>query len=179
MPSDGIACRNRGGAGKVVVAESNMKLQLLNQSMGDLAALADMKATKEDICNAFHVPIAYFTSQTNLANLQASQSQHMTQAIAPRIQRRDEKLNQTLVPLFDPSGRLFLASEDPIPVDQDASLAQLDKDMEYGILSINEVRSGRGLPPAPWGNVPWLPTRWAPTDQPRTTGLPDTPRGTP
>jgi HK97 family phage portal protein len=158
----------RGGAGKVVIAESNMKVQLLNQSMGDLAALADIKATKEDICNAFHVPIAFFTSQTNLANLQASQSQHMAQAIAPRLQRRDEKLNHCLVPLFDPSNRLFFASDDPVPADQQASIQQQELDLEYGILTINEIRSGRGLPAVPWGEVPWLPVRWAPTDQPRT-----------
>jgi len=158
----------RGGQGKVVIAESNMKLQLLNQSMGDLAALADMKATKEDICNAFHVPTAFFTSQTNLANLQASQAQHMGQAIAPRLVRRDEKVNHSLLPLLDPSGRLFIASEDPVPADQDASIVQLEKDLQYGVLSINEVRSGRGLPPVPWGDDPWLPVRWAPTTQPRT-----------
>ena len=55
----------------MVVAESSLKVPLLNQSMGDLAALADMKATKEDIANAFHVPHRVSDSQTNLANLQA------------------------------------------------------------------------------------------------------------
>ncbi len=150
----------RGGAGKVVVAESAVKLQLLQQSMGDLAALADMKATKEDIANAFHVPIAYFTSQTNLANLQASQAQHMQQAISPRIQRRDEKLNQCLLPLFDKSGRLFMTSDDPQPLDQEADIMQLNLDLKYGILSINEVRGGRGLPPVSWGDAPWLPSLW-------------------
>jgi HK97 family phage portal protein len=165
----------RGGSGKVVVTESNMKLQLLSQSLGDIAALADMKATKEDIVNAFHCPISFFTSQTNLANLLASQAQHMSQAITPRIQRRDQKLNQSLVPLYDDSGRLFLSSDDPVPVDQSATIAQLGLDMQYGVLSINEVRSGRGLAPAAWGDVPWLSTRWAPTDVPRgTTGEPET-----
>jgi HK97 family phage portal protein len=157
----------RGGAGKVLVADSSLKLQLFQQSMGDLAALADMKATKEDIVNAFHVPIAYFTSQTNLANLQASVAQHMLQAIGPRIQRRDEKLNQHILPIYDDSNRLFFASEDPTPVDKEASIAQQDLDMKYGILSINEIRGGRGLPPVPWGHQPWLPIRWSPTDQPR------------
>ena len=167
----------RGGAGKVVVTDSSMKLQLLNQSMGDLAALADMKVTKEDIANAFHVPIAFFTSNTNLANLQAAQAQHMAQAIGPRIERRDDKLNHCLMPLFDPSGRLFLASEDPAPLDQAANVMQLDCDMKYGIYSINEVRSGRGLPPVPWGDQPWLPTRWAPTNVPRA--MPASPNSPP
>src|SRR5208283_614628 len=39
----------RGGSGKVLVGESGLSVQLLSHSMGDLAALADMKATKEEI----------------------------------------------------------------------------------------------------------------------------------
>ncbi len=125
--------------------------------MGDLSALAEMGATKELIANAFHCPIAFFTTQTNLANLSASKSQHMDQAVSPRLERRDEKLNAQLIPLYDPTGRLFLASEDPVPVDQNLSVVQQQADLKYGVASVNEVRSERGLPPAPWGDVPWLP----------------------
>jgi HK97 family phage portal protein len=159
----------KGGAGKVVVAESSLKVNVLQHSLGDLALLAEQNATKEMIANAFHVPIAFLTSQTNMANLQASVQQHMTQCIGPRLQRRDEKLNELLVPLYDPTGRLFLASEDPVPVDQDAVLQQLQADLNLGILTINEVRSGRGLPAVEWGDLPWLSTRVAQTDVPRTT----------
>ena len=56
------------------------------------------------IANAFHCPIAFFTTQTNLANLMTSQTQHMDQAVSPRLERRDEKLNAQLVPLYDPTG---------------------------------------------------------------------------
>ncbi|MBI3821447.1 MAG: phage portal protein, partial [Planctomycetes bacterium] len=41
-----------GGQGKALVADSSLTITLLSQSMGDLAALADMKATKADIANA-------------------------------------------------------------------------------------------------------------------------------
>ena len=156
----------RGGSGKVIVAESGLKVQLLQQSMGDLASLAEMGKTKEDICNAFHIPVAYFTSQTNLANLQASERLHMTKAIEPRLTRRDEKINQQLIPLYDPTGRLFLASEDPVPVDADQSIAQETLDLKYGVVTINELRGERGLPAVEYGNTPWLPLMWAPTDMP-------------
>jgi HK97 family phage portal protein len=159
----------RGGSGRVLVADTGMQVQILQHSMGDLAALADVAATKEDICNAFHCPIAFFTANTNLANLQAADSQHLSKCIHPRLTRRDEKLNEQLIPLYDPSGRLFLASEDPTPVDQDLTIKQQENDLKYGVVSVNEVRSERGLPPVPWGNVPWLPDRWLPTDQPRST----------
>jgi HK97 family phage portal protein len=145
----------RGGAGRVLVAESGVRVQVLSHSLGDLAALADYRLTKEDIANAFQVPLSFLTAQTNLANLQAAEHQHLAKAILPRLRRRDQKLNEQLVPLFDPTGRLFLASPDPVPANRDHELKQLTVYLKYGVLSINEVRQQQGLPPAPWGDRPW------------------------
>jgi HK97 family phage portal protein len=157
----------QGGAGKVLVGDSKLNVNVLNASMGDLAQLAEIRATVEDVCNAFHVPIAYMTTNTNLANLQAAQLQHLTNCIHPRLERRDEKLNEQLVPLFDPTGRLFVASEDPTPMDAEASWQQQRIDMEYGVRTINEMREEESLPPVPWGNEPWLPVNMAPVSVPR------------
>ncbi|HYT92897.1 MAG TPA: phage portal protein [Gemmataceae bacterium] len=145
----------RGGAGKVLVAESGVRVDILSHSMGDLAALADMKATKEDIANAFHIPLPFLTGETNLANMQASDHLHKTLAIVPRLQRRDETLNEQLLPRYDDSGRLFVASEDPTPEDRDRSLKQDESDLKYGVRTINEIRAGRGLPQVPWGERPF------------------------
>jgi hypothetical protein len=157
----------RGGASRIMVAEAGMKVQLLTQSLGDLAALADLRATKEDVANSFHVPLAFLTTETNLANLQAAEHQHTAKAIGPRLRRRDEKLNEQLIPLYDPTGRLFLASEDPVPLNFENSLKELELKLQYGVYTINDVRATEGQPPVPWGDQPWLPTRWAPADQPR------------
>src|SRR4029077_8007485 len=124
----------QGGAGKVLVAEDSLKIQLLNHSIGDLAALAETKTTKEDIANAFHVPLAFLTTETNLANLQAAEHQHMAKAIAPRLQRRDEKINEQLIPLYDPTGRLFVASEDPVPVNRELSAKEQELNLKYGVV---------------------------------------------
>jgi HK97 family phage portal protein len=150
----------RGGAGRVLVAEKAMRVHLLEHSMGDLAALADLRATKEDICNAFGVPLAFLTTETNLANLQAAEQQHARHAILPRLRRRDEKLNEQLVPLFDPTGRLFLASDDPVPENREQSARERELALRFGVVTINEVRSEQGLPPVPWGDAPWLPGEW-------------------
>jgi HK97 family phage portal protein len=154
----------RGGAGRVLISESGMRVSVLSHSMGDLAALAEYGATKEDIANAFHVPVSFLSKETNLANLQAAEHQHMSKAIFPRLQRRDEKINEQLVPLYDPSGRLFVASEDPIPYNQEIAWRTLEMDLKYGLVTINETRADRGLPPVPWGDSPWLPVGWAPAD---------------
>ncbi len=91
----------RGGMGRVLVAESAMNVALLNNSLADLGAMAEYGHTRQDIANAFGVPIAFLTAESNLANLQVSESQHMKLAIRPRLSRRDEKLNEQLVPRFD------------------------------------------------------------------------------
>jgi HK97 family phage portal protein len=144
----------RGGQGKALVADSALSVTLLSHSMGDLAALADMKATKADIANAFHVPLPFLSGETNLANMQASDHLHKTLAILPRLRRRDEKLNEQLIPLFDPSGRLFFHSPDPTPANQKAILDQEQSDLKFGVRTINEVRASRGMAPVPWGDKP-------------------------
>jgi len=141
----------RGGHGQALVTDGSYKIHLLSQSLGDLAALADMKATKEDIANAFHVPLPFLTGDTNLANMQAADHLHKTLAIVPRLRRRDEKLNEQLVPLFDSTGRLFFATDDPTPRNLDFQLRQEASDVRLGIRTINEVRAGRGLGPVEWG----------------------------
>ena len=144
----------RGGQGQALVADTSLKVNVLSHSMGDLAALADMKATKEDIANAFHVPLPFLSGDTNLANLQAADHLHKTLAIVPRLRRRDEKINEQLIPLYDPSGRLFVASDDPTPANQDFVLRQEQADVRNGVRTINEVRAGRGLAPVAWGDAP-------------------------
>lgn len=142
----------RGGTGRVLVADMALRVQLLNHSLGDLAALADLRATREEICNAFHVPPAFLSTDTNLANLQAAEQQHLSRAIVPRLRRRDEKLNEQLIPLYDPSGRLFLAADDPSPRDRELNLKEREMLLKYGVLTVNEARSSLGLPPLPESN---------------------------
>lgn len=162
----------KGGAGKALVAESGLKVSLLAHNMGDLTTLAEHGASKEDICNAFHVPLSYFTSNTNLANLEAAESQHLNLAISPRLIRRDQKLNHQFMPMWDTGGTLFLGSEDPTGVDAAYDTVWLDIHMKYGLNTINEVRAEKGLEPVPWGDVPWMPLSMAPTDFPTPDRIP-------
>ena len=76
----------------------------------------------------------------------------------------DEKISEKLIPLFDRSGRLFVASDDPVPSNAELEMKRQELDLRYGVISINEVRQQRGLPPVSWGDKPWLPLQWAPTD---------------
>jgi HK97 family phage portal protein len=145
---------SRGGQGKALVSDYRLKVTVLSHSMGDLAALADAKASKEDIANAFHVPLPFLSGDTNLANMQAADHLHKSLAILPRLRRRDEKLNEQLIPLYDPTGRLFFATPDPTPANQVFQLQQEQADLKLGVRTINEIRAARGLAPVPWGDRP-------------------------
>jgi hypothetical protein len=113
-----------------------------------------MKANKEDIANAFHIPLPFLTGETNLANMQAADHLHKSLAILPRLRRRDEKLNEQLIPLYDSTGRLFIQTPDPTPANQQFVLQQEQADLRQGVRTINEVRASRGLAPVAWGDGP-------------------------
>src|SRR5439155_22650319 len=127
--------------GKVRDNDAGLNVVMLAHSMIDLTALADQKATKEDIANAFHVPLPFLSGDTNLANMQAADHLHKTVAIRPRLRRRDEKLNEQLLPYYDDTGRLFLMSDDPTPELQENLWKQEETDLKYGVRTINELRS--------------------------------------
>ena len=50
-------------------------------------------------------------------------------------------------PLFDPTGRLFLAADDPAPGNREMTLKEREAYLRLGVLSVDEVRSELGLPP--------------------------------
>ena len=168
----------RRGTGRVLVADTSLKVSVVQNPLGELAVLADAGGTRADIANAFGVPLAYLTSDTNLANLQAAERQHLAVAIRPRLKRRDQRLTSALARLFDPTGTLFFASDDPSPGERDEAMKRQELDLQQGVRSINEIRVARGLDPAPWGASPWLPVAWAPTDIPgRIDIAPESGRG--
>jgi HK97 family phage portal protein len=144
----------KGGSGRVLVTDNDFKVSTIQYSPADLAHLAEAGATRDEIANAFGVPLAYLTKESNLANLQAARVQHLSLTILPRLRRRDDRINECLVRRFDPTGRLFLASDHPVPEDRELLLRQQETDLRLGVVTINEVRQSRGLPPVSWGNGP-------------------------
>src|SRR5204863_9185908 len=83
--------------------------------------------------------------------------QHPALKIRPKLRRRDGKINEQLIPLYDATGRLFVASDDPAPESVELQLQQQEADLKWGVRTINEVRAERGLPAVGWGDRPWVP----------------------
>ena len=154
----------RGGSGLPHFAQTPLRVDILGFAESQVALLSEHGATKEDILNGFGVPVSFYTRETNMANLQASTEYYMRGTIRPRIYRRDHTFTQRLCSLYDPTGALFLSSEDPVPEDLEAKARRQEADLKSGKRSINEVREEDGMPPVDWGETPWLPTYFAPVD---------------
>lgn len=146
----------RAGAGGVFIASEAIDISPLTFSSKDAELLARKEVTKNDIANAFSVPLALLESKNiNRATLEAAMFQHGFYAIKPRIKYIQETLNEFYFPMF---GRdLKIKFSDPVPIDVDRKSAMEKQDLEIGVITINEVREKRGLEPVIWGDEPWFP----------------------
>src|SRR6185437_14153032 len=73
-------------------------------------------------------------------------------------------------PLFDPTGRLFLAYDSLVPEDEVFVLEQTRTAGLTGAITRNEIRAAVGLNPVPWGDLPLAPNNMVDVDP--TTGHP-------
>ena len=156
-----------GGGGGVLVGESGLDYKPLVFPPSDLAALQLRKVSKEEIANAFQVPISLLrTEDVNRANAEAGNYRHAIDAVRPRCIRMQERINKDLCPKFDPDGRLFVAFDDPVPENETEKRENRKMFLMYGVKTINEIRAEDGLPPKKWGDEPILPTNVAPLSHP-------------
>lgn len=161
------ATRGRN-AGRNAFIPDTIDVKAIGWSPNDLQYSQLQKDIRERICNAFHVPVSFFTdASSNLANASSGERKMMRFAVKPRLKRLADTLNQTLVPMFDDEpGKLLISFPDPVP--EDEKMAILRNTAYVGkILTPNEIREeldmephedGDGLkgnaPPMPFGAPP-------------------------
>lgn len=145
------------GAGGVFVCRDSLKVDALAYPARDLGELAESQASLEQIARAFDVPLSMLNRDSNRASAEQGRAQHASEAVAPRLARIADRLNQSLVPLFDPSGRLFLRFDDPVKESVELRLRTRAMNLRLGFTTINEERAEEGYPPVPWGDQPFRP----------------------
>jgi len=146
----------QGGEGGVVVWESALEMKPLSFKARDMEMLARFGVTKTEVLNAYGVPPALMDSMKSRAELNAAQAQHGRQAIWPRLERQDERINQKLTTMF--SDRLFVVSDDPVPEDVERKIKVRESNLKTGHTTINEERLADNKNEVEWGREPWLPT---------------------
>ena len=137
-----------GRSGGAWVPDDPVTLTPVTIPPRDLARLEINKWSKNDVANAFQVPFALIADAShNRQQLEAAELQHAKHAILPRLNRNVCVLNDLLLRLYDDTGRLFLAYDDPIPENREEKLKENIQLKINGVKTANEVRDEYGMPP--------------------------------
>ena len=164
------------GQGRAMVVSDEIEVKTLTIPPKDAEAALMHGLTKEDIANAFGVPMSLLqTKDVNRANAEAGHYQLARNAILPRCRRLEQRLTQRFAMLFDP--RLFLAFDDPVPESRELALAERSASLANGLISINEGRQECGREPIPEGDVHLVPSSQVPlsSDPPAPPAPPPSP----
>jgi len=145
---------NRGKQGGIFVSPEKIKIEPVQVPLRDLARMEISKWTKNDIANASSVPFALISDAShNRQQLEAAEIQHAKHAVIPRHRRVSCVYNDQLLSRYDPTGRLFLAYDDPIPEDRAVKLQEHTQLVMNRIETPNEARQAYNLPPIAGGDV--------------------------
>ena len=137
-----------GRAGKVKVMDEDWSLDALGFAPKDMEYLSGRVCTLKEIAGAFGIPYSMLdTSDSKKATSELGLYWHSKNAIMPRVKRIEEKLNERLIPMFDDSGKMFIAFEDVVPEDKAAIVEENVAYINVGVKSVNEVRREIGLEP--------------------------------
>jgi len=162
---------NMAGRGGLMVSEYPGTLHPLQWPPRDIVEIQRAKAIKTDICNVFGVPDAKLErNAANLAGAKTADYAHKVDAGLPRLRRIEETLNARLLPMFDGTGRLFVAYDSPVPEDEIFELEQVRTAGQIGALTRNEIRASVGLDPVSWGEQPLVQNNMVEVDP--TSGKP-------
>lgn len=145
----------RAGNGGVLVLEEDAEFSPLSYNPRDLARLGIYDNARLAICLAYGVPPALLNEQgASQYNVNVTlRQQHVEDAIIPRLHRNQSVLNHYFIPLFDNSGKLFLAYDDPSVENREIELKENDTYVKCGVMTQNEVRVKLGYEPHPDGDT--------------------------
>ena len=143
-----------GNAGGAIVTNGAYEYTPINQPPADLAGKDLAVYDRDCLCTIFGVPPTFFTTDTNLANLEAADEQHARNAVEPRCDTIAEVLT-VLVRRFDP--RLFCRFDPAIQEDSESKEKVISMRLASGRTTINQENEEERWPPVEWGDEPWLP----------------------
>jgi HK97 family phage portal protein len=133
------------GLGKPLIT-SNVKIIPLGLAPKDMMWITGRAKAIEEIAAGFGVPNSLIMlNDANLASSRTAIAQYRKFTIFPKMDRYVEKLNEQLLPLYDPN--LYCDYDRSIEADPVEQATILKTYVDSGILSVNEAREKLGLEP--------------------------------
>jgi len=140
--------------GKSPLLEKGVTYKAFGLAPKDLSFMQGRKSVKEEIVNAYGQSLGLYDKDATRANAEVASYTHMKDTIKPRLVRTEEKLNEKLTPRFD--DKLFVAFDDPVPVDKEHRLKEQESHLRTGYSNINMEREADNKESVEWGDVPIL-----------------------
>ena len=169
--------RGPRNAGKLPLLQGGLDIKRFSLTPKEMGYLLGRKINRTEIAAVFGVPMSLLTAEDIKAAPVMGQvvggTAYARRSIRPRCIRIEQKLNEQLLPLYDP--KLFVAFDNPVPEDKAAALLEREKNLGMGYTTINEERLEDNREPVPWGETPWLPMNLAPVGSERPTSVSSSP----
>ena len=145
----------------VAILDGGLKFQSTATSHKDMNFGELKRMTREDVLTVFNIPpimVGVF-DEANYSNAKEQRRIFWVDCVVPRLRKIESILNESLCPLY---GADIFVEHDLKGIEDLAEdavrRAQADNyNTTGGILTINEVREQRSLPPVPWGDAWWAP----------------------
>lgn len=137
-------------AGQVFVAEHPGTLQSLAFKPTEIISQERHDQLVGEIADCFGVPrTKIFRDTSAKTSGEGGDIDHARDAGLSRCSRYEETLNKQLVPLFDDTGRMFLAFDSPVPDDKEYDLKEFQAAMVAGVITIDQGLASLGMDPDP------------------------------
>ena len=157
-------------AGKMALLQGGLDIQNVGFSPKEFFHLVNNRPTIEEIAAIYGVPLFKLTGEgTDRMNAEKADYSYMKDTITPKLMQIAQKLNEQLIPLYDKN--LFVEFENVIPEDKEFDLEE-HKSLINIAMTVNEVRSARGLEPVENGDGLYMPYSNIPLGTERTLDPP-------
>jgi len=137
---------------KTLITEGGAKVTPIGTKPADMEFLNQRKFSRDEILAVFGVPPMKIgiTEDVNRASALESDKSFKSDKIIPLQRMIANKINSSVISLFNQPRVIFEFVE--LDLRDEKEQAEIDKiDIESGILTVDEVRKKRGLPPLPKG----------------------------
>ena len=143
-----------------IILNEGMDAKNLGFSPHDMEHLQTLRWSLEDVSRAFNIPKIMLgdLEKSTYANIDAAE-RIFWRGIATYVLFLQEEINEMLSIQFGENlfGEFDLSFIEALQPDIAGTALREREDVKAGILTINEVRTGRNLPPVPWGDDWWHP----------------------
>ncbi len=133
----------------------------------DAEFVAGLGLSFRQVCRAYGMQPALLGDPegATLANATAFERIEWTRALKPDAEFRAAEIREQYLPRFRGSGpdwcEYDLTSVPSLQESATESWTREAQALDRGAITINEWRKGKGMPPVPWGDKPWMPVNKA------------------